>query len=84
MENKIYRLYGVDAAMNLLRPGARWEIYNNRIVKWDDPRPCPTWQEIEDTMQKILDFENSIPTIWTDEQLGKLQEQHKQYEESVK
>jgi hypothetical protein len=68
-EAKIYRLYGLDTAMHLLRPGAKWEISNRMITRWDDPRPCPTWEEIDDTMAKIKAFEDSINTIWLPEQL---------------
>jgi len=72
METKIYRLYGVDTAMHLLRPGAKWEISNTMITRWEDPRPCPTWEELMDTMEKIKAFEDSINTIYTDEQIAEL------------
>ncbi len=83
MENKIYRLYGIDTAMHLLRPEARWEINNNKITLWDDPRPCPTWEEIEYTMEKILEFENCIPTIWTDDQIKKMQKDKERIEKAI-
>ena len=72
METKIYRLYGVDTAMHLLRPGAKWEISNTMITRWEDPRPCPTWEELMDTMEKIKAFEDSINTIYTEEQIAEL------------
>jgi hypothetical protein len=62
---KKYQLYGIDTAMQLLRPNAKWEISNRTITRWDDDRPCPTWDEIDATMEKIKAFEDSIPTIWT-------------------
>jgi len=62
---KKYQLYGIDTAMQLLRPNAKWEISNRTITRWEDDRPCPTWDEIDATMEKIKAFENSIPTIWT-------------------
>jgi hypothetical protein len=62
---KKYQLYGIDTAMQLLRPNAKWEISNRTITRWDDDRPCPTWEEIDATMEKIKAFEDSIPTIWT-------------------
>jgi len=68
MRKKIYQMYGVDTAMHLVRPGAKWEFSNSHISKWEDPRPCPTWEEVEDTLAKIKAFEDSIDTIWTDEQ----------------
>jgi len=72
METKIYRLYGVDTAMHLLRPGAKWEISNTMITRWEDQRPCPTWEELMDTMEKIKAFEDSINTIYTEEQIKEI------------
>jgi hypothetical protein len=69
---KIYRLYGIDTAMHLLRPGASWEISNSSFSRWDDPRPCPTWEEVQATMEKIRAFEDSIDTVYTEEQLQQL------------
>jgi len=62
---KKYQLYGIDTAMQLLRPNSKWEISNRTITRWDDDRPCPTWAEIDATMEKIKEFEDSIPAIWT-------------------
>ncbi len=72
MATKIYRLYGIDTAMHLLRPGAKWEITNSHFSNWEDPRPCPSWQEVMDTMEKIKAFEDSIDTIWLPEHLAEL------------
>lgn len=72
MQEKIYRMYGVDTAMHLLRPGAKWEISNSDITRWEDPRPCPTWQEVVETMEKIKAFEDSIETVWLPEQLEQI------------
>jgi hypothetical protein len=58
--------------MHLLRPGAKWEISNTMFTRWDDPRPCPTWEELMETMEKIKAFEDSINTIWLPEQLAEL------------
>ena len=69
---KIYQLYGIDTAMHLLRPGARWEISNSHFSVWEDPRPCPTWEEVVETMEKIKAFEDSINTIWLPEQVERL------------
>jgi len=66
---RIYRLMGIDTAMHLLRPGAAWEISNNQFTRWEDERPCPTIEEVYETIDKIKAFEDSIPTIWTDKQL---------------
>jgi hypothetical protein len=72
MNTKIYRLYGVDTAMHLLRPGAKWEINNTHFSRWEDPRPCPSWQQVLDTMEKIKQFEDSIDTVWLPEQIEQL------------
>lgn len=72
MKTKIYRMYGIDTAMHLLRPGAKWEINNSHFSRWDDPRPCPSWQQVLDTMEKIKQFEDSIDTVWLPEQVEKL------------
>jgi hypothetical protein len=83
MESKIYQMYGIDTAMHLLRPGARWEITNNFFSVWEDPRPCPTMEEVHETMEKIKDFEDSINTVWTQEQREKLLGQQQEYDLAV-
>ena len=83
MESKIYQMYGIDTAMHLLRPGARWEITNNFFSVWEDPRPCPTMEEVHETMDKIKAFEDSIKTIWTQEQREKLLGQQQEYDLAV-
>lgn len=69
---KIYQLYGIDTAMHLLRPGAKWEISNTMFTRWEDSRPCPTWEEVMETMEKIKAFEDSINTVWLPEQVEQL------------
>ena len=83
MESKIYQMYGIDTAMHLLRPGARWEITNNFFSVWEDPRPCPTMEEVHETMEKIKAFEDSINTVWTQEQKEKLLGQQQEYDLAV-
>ena len=83
MDNKIYMLYGIDTAMHLLRPGAKWEISNTMFTRWEDPRPCPTMDEVLDTMEKIKEFEDSINTIWTQEQIDKMRGQQEIYDQAV-
>ena len=80
---KIYQLYGIDTAMHLLRPGAKWEISNTMFTRWEDPRPCPTMEEVLDTMEKIKEFEDSINTIWTQEQIDKMRGQQEIYDKAV-
>jgi hypothetical protein len=72
MEHRLYRLYGIEMAVQLLRPGALWEISNGQFTRWEDPRPCPTIEEVFETMEKIKNFEDSINTIWLPAQKDKL------------
>jgi len=83
MDNKLYQLYGIDTAMHLLRPGAKWEISNTMFTRWEDPRPCPTMEEVMETMEKIKAFEDSINTVWTQEQIDKMRGQQEIYDRAV-
>jgi len=83
MDDKIYMMVGIDTAMHLLRPGARWEITNNFFSVWEDPRPCPTMEEVHATMEKIKAFEDSINTIWTAEQIAQIRGQQQEYDKAV-
>lgn len=80
---KQYMLFGIDTAMHLLRPGAKWEISNREFTRWEDPRPCPTWQEVQDTMEKIKQFEDSINTIWLPEQIDAIAEEQQRLEAAI-
>jgi hypothetical protein len=71
-DKKVYRLLGIDTAMYLLRPNASWEITNNIFTRWDDERPCPTIEEVYETIEKIRSFEDSINTIYTEKQLEEM------------
>lgn len=71
-QTKIHRLCGIDSAIELLRPGAKWEICNRTFTKWDDPRPCPSWEEIDETIKKAEQFEDSIDVIWRQDQIKEL------------
>jgi hypothetical protein len=82
-DKKIYMLFGIDTAMHLLRPGARWEITNNHFSVWDDPRPCPTMEEVHDTMEKIKAFEDSINTMYTRKQLEELLGRQAEFDKAV-
>ena len=75
MTDKIYRMYGINTAVELLRPGAKWEWTGGvGFSRWEDPRPVPTKEEVEETMEKIKAFEDSINTIWTEEQIKEIRE----------
>jgi|TARA_R100000149_G_C5872163_1_gene136050 hypothetical protein len=67
-KDKIYRLTGIDSAMEMLRPGAKWEITNSAFTRWEDDRPCPSMEEVKDVQKKAREFEDSINTIWTKDQ----------------
>lgn len=84
MDNKIYQLYGIDTAMHLLRPGAKWEISNTMFTRWEDPeRECPSMEEVLETMEKIKAFEDSIKTVWTKAQIEQLRGQQEIYDQAV-
>lgn len=73
MKTKIYRFYGIDTAIHLLRPGAKWEWTGGvGFTRWDDPRPKPSVQEVEETMEKVRAFEESIKTVWLPEQIAEI------------
>lgn len=84
MKQKLYTLYGLNTAVHLLRPGAkRWEITDSKFSIWEDPRPCPTWHEIEDTLIKIKNFEDSLDTIWLPEQIQDSEQQENDFHKAV-
>ena len=64
---KHYEWVAFDAAINLLRPRAKWSL-NHGKFDWQDPRPCPTMEQVEDVLNKIKDFEESIDYILLPEQ----------------
>jgi hypothetical protein len=83
MRGKLYKLYGINVAVELLRPGAKWEYNGHGFTKWDDERPVPSVEEVNDVMEKIRAFEDSIPTLWTKEQLEKMRAQEEEFERAV-
>ena len=84
MDTKIYRFYGIDMAVHLLRPGAKWEWTGGLgFTRWDDPRPKPSVEEVEETMEKIKAFEESINTVWLPEQIEEITGQQRQIEEAI-
>jgi len=74
---------GIDTAMHLLRPGAAWEISNNQFTRWEDERPCPTIEEVYETIDKIKAFEDSIKTIYTSKQLEEMGVKQQELEEAL-
>jgi hypothetical protein len=84
MNTKIYKFYGIDTAIQMLRPGAKWEWTGGLgFTRWDDPRPKPSVQEVEETMEKIRAFEDSIKTVWLPEQIAEITGQQKMIEEAI-
>ncbi len=84
MDAKIYRFYGIDTAIQLLRPGAKWEWTGGvGFTRWEDPRPKPSVEEVEATMEKIKEFEESINTIWLPEQIEQMTGQQKIIEDAI-
>ena len=83
MQEKIYRMVGIDTAMELLRPGAKWEISNTVFTRWEDPRPCPTIEEVFATIDKIREFEDSIQTVWLPEQYAAIKGQNDMIQKAI-
>jgi len=81
---KTYQLLGIDTAIHLLRPGAKWEWTGGLgFTRWDDPRPQPSVEEVMDTIEKIEAFEDSINTILLPEQKQAFDEYVEQIEQAV-
>ena len=73
-KDKIYRLTGIDSAIEMLRPGAKWEISNSTFTRWEDDSPCPSMDEVRDVQKKAREFEDSINTILTKDQENQILE----------
>jgi len=80
---KIYKFYGIDTAMFLLRPGASWECDGRKFTRWEDERPCPTIEEVYETIEKIKAFEDSINTIYTAKQLEEMGVKEAELEKAI-
>lgn len=78
---KAYMIVGIDTAVHLLRPGAKWEWTGGiGFTRWEDPRPKPSVAEVMETIEKIKAFEDSINTILLPEQEKAFKEQMAQIE----
>ena len=83
MKLKTYQLVGIDVAMHLLRPGAKWEFTGGvGFTRWEDPRPCPSVEEVMETVEKIQAFEDSINTILLPEQEQEMKAQLNKIEQA--
>ena len=61
------RYGGIDVAIATIRPNAKYILSNKEFIEWDDPRPIPTWEEIEEVQKKLIDFENGVNILWLDD-----------------
>ena len=81
MITKRYMILGIDMAVNLLRPGAKWEWTGGvGFTRWEDPRSQPSQEEVMETIEKIKAFEDSINTIWLPELVAEAEEHEAQIE----
>ncbi len=81
MVTKRYMILGIDMAVNLLRPGAKWEWTGGAgFTRWEDPRSQPSKEEVEETIEKIKAFEDSINTIWLPEQVAENEKKEQEIE----
>lgn len=80
---KAYMIVGIDTAVHLLRPGAKWEWTGGLgFTRWDDPRPKPSVEEVMETIEKIKAFEDSINTILLPEQKAAFEKQMEDIEKA--
>jgi hypothetical protein len=80
--SKTYMMLGINTAIELLRPGAKWEWTGGvGFTLWDDPRPKPSQEEVMETIDKIKAFEDNINTIWLPEQIAQAEEQERNIEQ---
>lgn len=63
MKNRTYVLTSVNTALALLRPRANYVMKNTDFISWNDPRPIPSWDEINNVLKKLKEFEDSIESI---------------------
>ena len=63
MKNKTYVLTSLNTALTLLRPGANYIMKDTNFIAWNDPRPVPSWDDINNTLKKLKEFEDSIESI---------------------
>ena len=79
-----YMILGINTAVNLLRPGAKWEWSGGvGFTRWEDPRPKPSWDEIMFTVEKIKELEDAVPTILLPEQQKAFDDYVSQIEQAV-
>ncbi len=81
MVTKRYMILGIDMAVNLLRPGAKWEWTGGvGFTRWEAARSQPSQEEVMETIEKIKAFEDSINTIWLPEQVAENEKKEQEIE----
>ena len=55
-----YPVPGIDTAIKILRPNARWELANREFVNWecDDGTEPPTWDELLKEVEREVEVYN--------------------------
>ncbi len=82
--SKTYMMLGINTAVEMLRPGAKWEWTGGvGFTRWDDPRPKPSQEEVMETIDKIKAFEDSINTIWLPKQVEEAEQQERDIEQAM-
>lgn len=77
-------MLGINTAVEMLRPGAKWEWTGGvGFTRWDDSRPQPTQEEVLETVEKIKAFEDSINTIWLPQQAEEAEKLEREIEEAM-
>ena len=60
-----YPIPGIDTAIRILRPNAKYELYNTEFLDWECPDGSepPSWDEVEliDISNKITDGSHNPP-----------------------
>ena len=60
-DSNIQFTIGIEQAINILRPEAKYQINNTEITYWEHESPPPTWAEINRQMIiSRLELENQI------------------------
>tara|TARA_R100000234_G_scaffold56759_1_gene34245 strand:- start:49 stop:309 length:261 start_codon:yes stop_codon:yes gene_type:complete len=72
---KIYRLTALNCVIEMLRPGAKYEISSSEqglvFTRWDDDRPKPLIKEVLEVQRLSKEYEDKINTIWREEDIKK-------------
>lgn len=55
-----YPVPGIDTAIRILRPNAKYELYNTEFVDWECPDGSepPSWDEVETEIKREVEIYN--------------------------